>query len=198
MSITSFATPSLILIFVGVMTIFLSRNWKWGISSLGIMYLGVFGLISLSWPINLAIVKLITGWLASSVLAITQILSTRQDKRISQPTSEFIFWTFSAILVIIISYSLSSSLLIWLPIFEIQQSLGGIFLMGIGLLSLGFSNQGFRVSMSLLIMLAGFEILYATVEASVLVAGLLAVVNLGIALSGAYLIVSRIEENKKL
>jgi len=68
--------------------------------------------------------------------------------------------------------------------------------MGMGLLSLGFSNQGFRVSMSLLIFLAGFEILYAAVEASVLVAGLLAVVNLGIALSGAYLIVSRTEEKQ--
>jgi hypothetical protein len=37
-------------------------------------------------------------------------------------------------------------------------------------------------------MLTGFETLYAAVEGSVLVAGLLAVVDLGLALVGAYLI----------
>jgi hypothetical protein len=38
-----------------------------------------------------------------------------------------------------------------------------------------------------LTLLSGFEILYATVETSILLAGLLTVVNLGLALAGAYL-----------
>jgi hypothetical protein len=38
--------------------------------------------------------------------------------------------------------------------------------------------------------LAGFEILYATVEGSILVAALLAVINLGLALVGAYLLIA--------
>jgi hypothetical protein len=38
--------------------------------------------------------------------------------------------------------------------------------------------------------LSGFEILYATVEGSVLVAGLLAIINLGLALVGSYLLVA--------
>ena len=38
--------------------------------------------------------------------------------------------------------------------------------------------------------LAGFELLYATVEGSVLVAGLLAVINLGLALVGSYLMIA--------
>jgi hypothetical protein len=40
----------------------------------------------------------------------------------------------------------------------------------------------------LLTVLAGFEILYAAVEGSILVAALLCVVNLGVGLVGAYLL----------
>ena len=42
----------------------------------------------------------------------------------------------------------------------------------------------------LLTALAGFEIIYAAIETSVLVTGLLAGINLGLALVGAYLIIS--------
>lgn len=41
--------------------------------------------------------------------------------------------------------------------------------------------------MGLLTTISGFELMYAAVENSVLVAGLLAVVTLGLALVGAYL-----------
>jgi len=41
---------------------------------------------------------------------------------------------------------------------------------------------------SLLIAISGFEILYAVVENSTLVAGLLAIVSIGVALVGAYLL----------
>ena len=45
-----------------------------------------------------------------------------------------------------------------------------------------------RVILGLLTLLAGFEIIYAAVESSELVAAALAVVNLGLALTGAYLL----------
>jgi hypothetical protein len=44
--------------------------------------------------------------------------------------------------------------------------------------------------MGLMTVLSGFEILYSTVESSVLVAALLAVINLGLALVGAYLLIA--------
>jgi hypothetical protein len=58
--------------------------------------------------------------------------------------------------------------------------------MGVGLLHLGMTTRPFRVIIGLLTVLAGFEILYAAVESSVLVAGLLAAINLGLALLGSY------------
>jgi hypothetical protein len=42
--------------------------------------------------------------------------------------------------------------------------------------------------LGLLTVLSGFEILYAAVETATLVAGLLAAINLGLALVGAYLL----------
>jgi hypothetical protein len=42
----------------------------------------------------------------------------------------------------------------------------------------------------LLTAFSGFEIIYAVIETSLLVTGLLAVVNLGLALVGAYLLIA--------
>jgi hypothetical protein len=42
--------------------------------------------------------------------------------------------------------------------------------------------------------LSGFEILYAAMEGSILVAALLVVINLGLGLTGAYLLISSPEE----
>jgi hypothetical protein len=47
-----------------------------------------------------------------------------------------------------------------------------------------------RVTIGLLTALSGFEIIYAAIETSTLVTGLLAGVNLGLALAGAYLIIA--------
>ena len=64
-----------------------------------------------------------------------------------------------------------------------------MLLIGMGLLNVGLSSQTLTSILGLLSIFAGFEILYAAVEASTLVAGLLATINLGIALVGAYLMV---------
>jgi hypothetical protein len=54
-----------------------------------------------------------------------------------------------------------------------------------------------RVIVGLLTVLAGFEILFAAIENSILVAGLLASVNLGLALVGAYLLSSNTNEEQE-
>ena len=78
----------------------------------------------------------------------------------------------------------------WMPGAEMEQVWGGLILIGIGLLQLGLTAQPLRVVLGILTVLSGFEILYAVAESAVLVAGLLASVNLGLALVGAYLLTS--------
>jgi hypothetical protein len=51
-----------------------------------------------------------------------------------------------------------------------------------------------RVILALLSVLGGFEILYAALEGSILVAALLAVVNLGLGLVGAFLLSAAVPE----
>ena len=69
-----------------------------------------------------------------------------------------------------------------------EQIIGAFVLIGSGILNFSLSINPFTILLGLLTALSGFEIIYATVETSALVAGLLAVVNLGIAFIGGYLI----------
>jgi hypothetical protein len=76
----------------------------------------------------------------------------------------------------------------------IPVAIGGILLTTMGLLQLGMTTQILRVILGLLTTLSGFEILYAAMEGSSLVAALLVVVNLGLGLVGAYLLTVASEE----
>jgi hypothetical protein len=67
---------------------------------------------------------------------------------------------------------------------------GALLLIGMGLLHLGITSHILRVVIGLMTVLSGFEILYSAVEGSILVAALLAVINLGLALVGAYLLIA--------
>ncbi|MBM4427137.1 MAG: hypothetical protein FJ031_07855 [Chloroflexi bacterium] len=67
---------------------------------------------------------------------------------------------------------------------------GSLLLIGAGVVHLGVTSDLFRVTLGLLTLLAGFEILYAALESAILVTGLLAVVNLGLGVLGAYLMVA--------
>jgi hypothetical protein len=91
---------------------------------------------------------------------------------------------------------LAPRLVEWLPHFSFPQAAGGTLLIGMGLLHLGLTSQPLRVAFGLLTAVAGFEILYSVVEASALVAGLLAAVNLGLALAAAYLLLAPIMEEE--
>jgi hypothetical protein len=76
----------------------------------------------------------------------------------------------------------------WLEGVLIEQVWGGLVLVGMGLLQISFSSRPFRLTLGLLTILAGFEIIYASIETSALLAGLLAALTLGLALAGSYLL----------
>jgi hypothetical protein len=78
---------------------------------------------------------------------------------------------------------------------EAPVLLGAIVLAGIGALQLGSSSQTGRIILGLLMILSGFEVYYAAVEGSILVAGLLSVVVLGLGLVGAYLLSAGLPED---
>lgn len=173
--------------------VLLSQNWRRRVTGLAVQYLGVFLLVAISWPIGLAAAKLVTGWMAGAILGISRIGQLPEDRR-RWPT-EWLFLGLVVVLVIISVSALSPAVGGWLTGAHPDQVSGGILLIGMGMIHLGMASRGIRVILSLLTLLSGFEILYAVVETSTLVAGLLAVINLGVALVGAYLL-SDIEDQE--
>ncbi|MEA4908413.1 MAG: hypothetical protein VB089_12370 [Anaerolineaceae bacterium] len=169
------------------LALLLSQNWRQMIVALSVQYLAVFWLLSLVLPLGLAAVKLVVGWMAGAVLAASQ----PSDETFGPQgmLSNNMFRLLSAGMVWLLMFSLATNLDNWLPIRDVLAQ-GGLLLVGMGLLHLGMTTRPFRMVVGLLTVLSGFEILYATVETSVLVAGLLVFVNLGLALTGAYLIAS--------
>jgi hypothetical protein len=166
--------------------VLLSPNWRWRVGGLAIQYLGVFWLVAISWPSGLAAVKLVTGWMAGAILGVSRIGQLAEDRR-RWPT-EWLFFGFVVVLVLVTVSAVAPTVTSWLPYVHPDQVLGAVLLIGMGMIHLGMASRGIRVILSLLTLLSGFEILYAGVETSTLVAGLLAVINLGVALVGAYLL----------
>jgi hypothetical protein len=171
--------------------VLVSQNWRRSILALSVQYLGVFWLIALSWPVDLAIVKLVVGWVTGAVLGASQMTETTKD--IGSRSSQ-IFRSLAAIFVFFLAYTSYPFLATWINT-RPEILLGGLILIGMGLLQLGMTTNSLRVVLGLLTVLSGFEIIYSAVESSVLVTGLLAVVTLGLALVGSYLMnVTSMEE----
>ena len=176
------------IILASSITILLVRDWRISLALLAVQYLGMFLLVSTHWPLGMATAKLITGWMSTAILGMTQTgIPNFPDQESSWPEGRT-FRLFIAALVIIAVASFSPGLQIWLPGISLPVAFGGMTLIGLGLLQLGITIQPLRVTIGLLTILSGFEILNASIENSILVAALLSVINLGLALVGAYLI----------
>ena len=171
----------------------LSRDWRWSLGLLAAQYLSVFWLVQTHWPISMAAVKLVTGWMACAVLGIAQINSRREGETETTWPQGRLFHVFAAGMVLVVTFAISLRGINWLGI-SLPIAWGGLVLIGLGLLHLGNTSEPFEVVIGLLTVLAGFEILYAAVESSILVTALLAVVNLGLALAGAFFLNTAQEE----
>lgn len=166
----------------------LSRDWRLSLALLALQYTGAFLLMLDHWPLTMAAAKLVTGWMAGATLGMTQSGMPRFAQSESAWPEGRPFRLFMAALVVISVLSLSSGIRAFLPGISFPAAFGGMVLIAMGLLQLGITVQPLRVTLGLLPVLSGFEVLYSSIENSLLVAGLLAVITLGLALVGAYLI----------
>jgi hypothetical protein len=188
LSVDTLSFLAVVLLSLASLILLISHDWRLSVSALGALYVGVFGLTAFSWSLEMAVVKLVTGWIAASVLGMGLInLKEINNGKIRYWPSFIIFRLSAAGLILMVAFSLVSRIQIWLPGASFEQCLGGLILVGMGILHLGFTAQSLQTILGLLTFFAGFEILYATFEASVLVAGFLAMINLGLAFIGAYL-----------
>jgi len=182
---------AIVLVSLTSLYILISRDWRFSIGALAIQYVGVFLLVGTAWPIELAVTKMVAGWMAGAILGIAVASNPETRVDIEQPLkfgTSFRLLSAAIFALMVTSVVLHSGELLTSISFVIQW--GSFFLIGIGLLQLSLTSHPLRVVIGLLTVLSGFEIIYATMESSVLVTGLLAGVNLGLALVGAYLLVA--------
>jgi hypothetical protein len=95
-------------------------------------------------------------------------------------------------------FKVFASILIWILAFLISKSISSTFsvspeiaftsmaIFGSGLLQLGMKTRPVFVVLGILTVFAGFELIYASVETSILINGLLTLINLLIALVGSF------------
>ncbi len=168
--------------------ILISRDWRISLAALAVQYLAMFLLVTRHLPFAMGAAKLITGWMVVVVLGMTCLGLALEEE-------EDVFWArgtwFRVILMGIVALAAAGASLnidASIPGMGLPVIVGGLILAGAGTLHISVTSDVLRVVMGLLTALAGFEILYAAVESSILVSGLLAVVNLGLGIAGAYLL----------
>ena len=169
--------------------ILLSRDWRWSLGLLSAQYLGAAALAAQHWPLGMAAAKLVAGWMATAALGmtITGLVSRQRADEQSWPQGRT-FRILMAGMVFILAAVLTPRIENVIAGVGAPVIAGTIVLIGIGWLQLGSSDQVPRIIVGLLTVIAGFEVFYTAVEGSILVAGMLAVVTLGLGLVGAYLL----------
>jgi hypothetical protein len=189
MVISFLSWTAVLIILVTSSGLLLSRDWRWSLGLFAMQYLGSFWLVTRHWPVGMAAVKLVTGWMVIAALAMTLLPLSQKDQTEEQFLPQGVpFRLFASVVTALIVLAAAPRLEAATPGLGLPVIAGSLLPIGMGLLLLGSTSDIFRVILGLLTMLTGFETLYAAVEGSVLVAGLLAVVDLGLALVGAYLI----------
>ena len=177
------------IIAVSATGVLLARDWRWNLGLIAAQYLGAATLASAHWPLGMAAAMLVTGWMSVAALGMT--LTTLPARLEPQETSwpqGRAFRLFMAGMIFVLAAGLTPRVESFLAGIEAPVITGAILLAGIACLQLGTSSHVTRIIPGLLTFLAGFEVFYAAVEGSILVAGMLSVVILGLGLVGAYLL----------
>jgi hypothetical protein len=204
-AIDNLAIPGVFLVFTTAMGLFIVQGSVWSVALLAIQYVGVFVLVSLSWPFPMALSTLVAGWIAAFVLGFAIYSLLRENTNSGEisgrdkgsagisfaygtTVSARIFRLLAGILIALGAFSATPIIVAWVPGIPLEAAIGALVLIGLGLLQLGLTSHPIRVIIGLLTIISGSEIIYAVVEFSALVAGLLAGVTMGLALLGVYLI----------
>lgn len=187
----AFTWIAVIVIVITSTGLLLTRDWRWSISLLAVQYLAMFVLTLQHWPLGMASVKVVAGWMSAAILGMTRsgLTTAETDAADSLPRGRP-FRLFAAGIVILIVMAVTPGVDTIMADAGFAVTAASLLLIGMGLLHLSITAEILRVGLGLMTILSGFEIMYSAVEGSVLVAALLAVINLGLALVSSYLLIA--------
>ncbi len=170
----------------------LDRDWRLSLGALTIQYLAAFWLVTRHQPFVMGSVKLIVGWMVVAALGMTRLgLAADEDKDETSLLTHGQWFRLALMLVVaVVTAGATPRVEAVIPGLGLPVIAGGLLLIGAGVIHLGLTSDAFNSILGLLTMLTGFEVLYAAIENSILLAGLLAVTNLGLGIAGSYLLVA--------
>jgi hypothetical protein len=196
--------PAVIIIAVSTLALLISTDWRFSLLALAFQYIAIFILVLQFWPFEMAAAKLVAGWMAAALLGMAisnlplpgtqgETDQVRQawlgvEKLGMEIPAGRIVSILATALVWLVVFTFAPQVVNFVPEISLLHAFASLLLIGMGLLQLGFTSRPFPCIVALLTLLSGAELLYASVESSALVTGLLAGVTLALALVGAYLL----------
>ena len=196
MAYGSFTWIAAVLVTLASLATLLTEDWRASVGLLAVQYACAVFLIGSEWPPALSISALTAGWLAASILGMAMLSLPSGTREVVIPQINPFFNLLAAGLILLLVVSFAPQIPGWLPSLSVEQSWAALVLLGLGLLRLAFDPNPISTSTALLSILLGFELLFAGLSSSHLAIWLLAVVTLGIALSGAYMALAPSIEEK--
>ncbi|MDX1378687.1 MAG: hypothetical protein R3307_07550, partial [Anaerolineales bacterium] len=137
------------------------RDWRWLIVLLALQYGGVLILALQHWPVGMSSVKVIAGWMSAAILGMTHSNYVEEQDKIPDILPQGrLFRLIAAIIVGIIVATGAPIVDIVMADAGLEVSAGGLLLIGMGLLHLSVTDRILQVTIGLMTVLAGFEILY--------------------------------------
>lgn len=172
--------------------ILINRDWRLSLGALAVQYVAAFWLVTRHLPFVMGSAKLITGWMVVAALGMTRLglPSAEGEKEVSFLPSGQWFRVILMFVVALVSAGATPRIESAIPGLGWQVVAGSLLLIGAGIVHLGMTSGTLNSIFGLLTLLTGFEIIYAGIESSILVTGLLAVTNLGLGIVGSYLLVA--------
>jgi hypothetical protein len=182
---------------VGVMlgtstAMLINRDWRLSLGALAVQYLAAFWLVTRHLPFVMGSAKLITGWMVVAALGMTRLgLPETGDENQESflPRGQW-FRIILVSVVALVAAGATPRIESAIPGIGWQVIAGSLLLIGVGFVHLGLTSEPLNIILGLLTIVTGFEILYAAIESSILVTGLLAVTNLGLGITGSYLLIA--------
>lgn len=182
---------SVILTLITATTLLIHKDWRVTLFALALQYLAMMWLVTRHLPFAMGAAKLIVGWMVVAILGMTRLNLANSEEEEESFTPHGIYFQIGLMGIIALAAAGASPRIeTSIPGLGLPVIASGLILIGAGVVHLAVSTNIMRVTLGLLTMLSGFEILYAAIESAILVAGLLTMVNIGLVMSGSYLLLA--------
>ncbi len=176
--LSNISVIAVLILIITTTVLLLINQWRWMSIAWAFQVFSVFWLTTLSWTISESIVKLIGGWITIAIVSSTHPdITLETDKETI--SAGFGFRFLIAGMIWLLSFSISPVIQTLIQA-RIEIIWGGMLLFASGLIQVGLAKNYIRTIIGLITFISGFEVMYASIESSVLVSGLLVFITIGL------------------